>query len=77
MSEHSYRRAVTEINARGWRTQEPLDEGNAEEPLLLSKAISLAAEYGASVEDIASQTRLPLETVKLLAAIDGRPKVEL
>lgn len=42
LSEHSYRRAMTELNRRSWRTREPLDnEIPTEEPRLLRRAIQM------------------------------------
>jgi Zn-dependent peptidase ImmA (M78 family) len=77
MSEHTYRRAVTELNARGWRTQEPLDDGRAEEPLLLGKALDLAENHGVSREALASQARLPIETVQAIANVHAMPLLEI
>jgi hypothetical protein len=77
MPEHVYRRSVTELNARGWRTQEPGDDGNAEDPLLLAKAVSVAEQRGVSLEDVAQMARLPIEMTASIVSIDQRPAVEL
>ena len=77
MPEHVYRRSVTELNARGWRTQEPGDDGTAEEPLLLSKAFALAEQHGMTIEDLALASRLPADMTRLIASIDDRPSVLL
>lgn len=78
MSEHTYRRAVTEINRRGWRTNEPGDDQPAERPVLLQRALELCEGQGVSVHDIAEQSRLSLDTIELLIDAAGqRPKVDL
>jgi Zn-dependent peptidase ImmA (M78 family)/transcriptional regulator with XRE-family HTH domain len=75
MGEHSYRRAVTELNARGWRTQEPGDDGNAEHPVMLSRALEVLGQQGFGINELARQCRLSPETVQLLVAGDERPVV--
>lgn len=77
MSEHRYRRAVTELNARGWRRQEPGDDGQAERPVLLAKAIDLLWERGMSIDDLANEARLAPGSVDLIVGTDGRPEVRL
>lgn len=77
MSEDRYRRAITELNARGWRTQEPDDDGEAEQPVLLGKAIDLLVERGMTIETLAAEARLSTATIKLIAGIDQRPSVML
>ena len=77
MPEHIYRRTVTELNARGWCTQEPGDDGNAEEPVLLAKAFALAEQRGITLDDVAAMARIPLEDARLIACVDERPRVDL
>ena len=77
MPEHIYRRTVTELNARGWCTQEPGDDGNAEEPVLLAKAFALAEQRGITLDDVAAMARIPLEVARLIACVDERPRVDL
>ena len=77
MPEHTYRRAVTDLNARGWRTQEPGDDGQAEEPVLLRRAIDLMAEQGRTVEFLSEQSRISVGTIGVIAPPDGRPRLEL
>lgn len=77
MHEHIYRRSVTELNARGWRTQEPGDDGNAEEPVLLAKAFALGEQRGITIEDVATRARIPTEMVRLIASLDERPEVDV
>ena len=77
MHDHVYRRSVTELSARGWRTQEPGDEGDAEQPLLLAKAIEVACANGISIESIADGARLSVDSVLAIASSENRPIVEL
>lgn len=77
MPEHIYRRSVTELNARGWRAQEPGDDGNAEDPLLLAKAVALAEQRGVTIDDVALIARLPVGMTGAIASVDERPRVEL
>lgn len=77
MPEHVYRRSVTELNARGWRTEEPGDDGTAEQPVLLSRALALAKQRGVTIEDVAEAARLPVEMARMIASVDERPAVEL
>lgn len=77
MSEHVYRRAVTELNARGWRQHEPGDDLLAEAPLLLRRALEVAGERGVGVDDVATAARLPTELVAQIACLDDRPEVDL
>ncbi len=77
MPEYTYRRAMTEINARGWRSNEPGDDGTAEEPVMLSRALHVLAEKGIDLETVAGEARLAPDIVSLIAGIDDRPPVKL
>ena len=77
MPENIYRRSVTELNGRGWRTQEPGDDGQAEEPVLLAKAIALGEQRGITIEEVAAQARIPSEMARLIASLDERPTVDV
>lgn len=77
MPEHTYRRAVTELNRRGWRTQEPGDDGQAEEPILIRRALDLMAEQGRTVEFLSEQARISVETIEAIAPPDERPRLDL
>jgi Zn-dependent peptidase ImmA (M78 family)/transcriptional regulator with XRE-family HTH domain len=77
MPEHTYRRAVTELNARGWRTQEPGDEGQTEEPVLLRRAIEMLDQQGRTLDDLSDESRLSIETIEMIAAPDDRPAIDL
>jgi len=75
MSENIYRRAMTEVSARGWRRQEPGDEGLAEQPILLTRAAEAMAGLGMDIEDISAAARLSVETIDLIIATDRRPEI--
>lgn len=77
MTENTYRRAVTELNGRGWRTQEPGDDGRAEEPVLLRRAIEMIEAGGRTAEALADECRLPLETITQIAPPDNRPRLDV
>ena len=77
MPEHTYRRAVTELNSRGWRTQEPGDDGHAEEPVLLRRAIELIENQGRPLDLLAGECRLSCETITMIAPPDMRPRLEM
>lgn len=77
MPEHTYRRAMTELNARGWRRTEPGDDKPAEMPILLPKAVALLAEGGHSLDDVARSARIPAELVTHIVGGDDRPVVSL
>jgi Zn-dependent peptidase ImmA (M78 family)/transcriptional regulator with XRE-family HTH domain len=75
VSEHRYRRAITELSARGWRAKEPGDDGQAEQPVLLAKAVELLAERGMTRDYLAREARLGSATVSLIVGADKRPSV--
>lgn len=77
MPEHTYRRAMTEMSSRGWRAQEPGDDGRAEAPVLLRRAIDLMAEEDISMERIANEARLSVEVIEAIAPADDRPIVRV
>ncbi|MGI8663976.1 MAG: helix-turn-helix domain-containing protein [Acidimicrobiales bacterium] len=77
MPEHTYRRAMTEMSSRGWRSQEPGDDGRAEAPVLLRRAIDLMADEDISMERIANEARLSVEAIEAIAPADDRPVVRV
>jgi Zn-dependent peptidase ImmA (M78 family) len=77
MPEYTYRRAVTELNRRGWRRAEPGDDGRAEEPIILRRAIEMMAEKGRTLTDLSNESRLPIDTIEMIAPPDERPTVDL
>jgi Zn-dependent peptidase ImmA (M78 family)/DNA-binding XRE family transcriptional regulator len=77
MPEHTYRRAVTELNRNGWRRQEPGDDGRAEEPIMLRRAIDLMTEQGRDVTFLSDQSRISVGLIEAIAPGDDRPLLEL
>lgn len=77
MSDNTYRRAVTELNQRGWRTKEPGDDGQAEEPIMLGRAIEMLENQGNTLANLSDESRLSIETIRLIAGVDERPALEL
>jgi Zn-dependent peptidase ImmA (M78 family)/transcriptional regulator with XRE-family HTH domain len=76
MPEHVYRRAITEVSARGWRTQEPGDDGSAENPYLLAKAVSVAELTGVTLLEIALAARIPIDVAESISSVDERLRVD-
>jgi len=77
MPENTYRRAVTELSRRGWRTQEPGDDGNAEAPVILRRAIDLMADNGRTLEFLSDAARLSVDTIEAIAPRDERLSLDL
>lgn len=77
MPEFTYRRAVTELNALGWRTQEPGDDGHAEEPIVLGRAVGMLQDAGRTLADLSDESRLSIETIELIISPDTRPTLRL
>jgi hypothetical protein len=77
MPEHAYRRAVTELNHRGWRTKEPGDEGQTEEPIMLRRAIAMPEKQGRTMGDLSDESRLSIETIEMIAVPDERPTLDV
>lgn len=77
MNEYTYRRAMTQVGARGWRLNEPGDRAPAERQILLTKALDLVAARGIDLATVAEELHLNPETVELIVGIDDRPIVSL
>jgi len=77
MPEHTYRRAVTAVNARGWRKEEPGDDGRAEQPVLLDRALTVIQDRGITIEELSSIARLPVDTIQIIVSSDERPTINL
>jgi Zn-dependent peptidase ImmA (M78 family)/transcriptional regulator with XRE-family HTH domain len=76
LSEPAYRRAMTEVSKRGWRRQEPGDQGEAERPSLFPRALDLLAGRDITLEDLAAAARLPVATAREIAGLD-QPELTL
>jgi Zn-dependent peptidase ImmA (M78 family)/transcriptional regulator with XRE-family HTH domain len=79
MSPAAYTQAMKTMSARGWRKREPVDLGPAEKPVLLAKALEVAATHGVTLDNLAAEHGLPLHDLRIVLqhAIDPRPRVEL
>ena len=79
MDPTAYTQAMKTLSARGWRKREPVDLGPAEKPVLLAKALEVAAAHGVTLADLAAEHGLPLNDLRkiLQQSTDPRPRVEL
>lgn len=79
MNDITYTQAMKTLSARGWRKREPVDLGPAERPMLLSKALEVAAAHGVTLDDLAAEYGLPINELRrvLGASMDPRPRVNL
>lgn len=79
MDPAAYTQAMKTMSARGWRKREPVDLGPAEKPVLLAKALDVAADHGVTLDDLAAEHGLPLHDLRkiLQHSNDARPRVEL
>ncbi len=79
MDSTAYTQAMKTLSARGWRKREPVDLGPAEKPVLLTKALEVAASHGVTLDDLAAEHGLPLHDLRkvLEQTLDPRPRVEL
>ena len=72
MTDAQYRRAITTLSARGWRTREPGDAGPVEEPHVLPTALTIALQEDATPEVLAEPLRLGTQDFLSLLR-DGGP----
>jgi Zn-dependent peptidase ImmA (M78 family) len=79
MSDTAYTQAMKTMSARGWRKREPVDLGPPERPVLLPRALEVAAAHGVTLEALAAENGLPLHDVRKILQhfLDPRPTVEL
>jgi Zn-dependent peptidase ImmA (M78 family)/transcriptional regulator with XRE-family HTH domain len=79
MDPTAYTQAMKTMSARGWRKREPVDLGPAEKPVLLAKALEVAAAHGVTLDALAAEHGLPLHDLRkvLQHSLDPRPRVEL
>jgi Zn-dependent peptidase ImmA (M78 family)/transcriptional regulator with XRE-family HTH domain len=79
MQERTYVQAWKSLSARGWRKQEPGDLGPPESPVLLQRALEVAAEVGVTLESLVRGAGLPENDILAILgqANDPRPRVEL
>jgi Zn-dependent peptidase ImmA (M78 family)/DNA-binding XRE family transcriptional regulator len=78
LSDHAYRRAITDLNRRGWARDEPAPLTTVETPIALSKATELLSQHGVPLEEIAKRARLPFDLVsELMPSLPARPRVQV
>lgn len=79
MNERAYSQAWKALSARGWRKREPGDLGPPENPILLQRALQVAAETGMGLETLIQRAGLPGEDIRSILgpSYDLRPSVEL
>lgn len=79
MDERTYTQAWKNISARGWRKNEPGDIGPPENPVLLRRALDIAAENGLTYNELIRRASLPDNDVRAIIGedSDGRPRVRL
>ncbi|MEM7339781.1 MAG: ImmA/IrrE family metallo-endopeptidase [Actinomycetota bacterium] len=64
MTESTYRRAMTEVSANGWRRSEPDHLGPVESPEVLRRAFNLLNERrGVGLAEVAEKTHLPRDVL--------------
>lgn len=64
MGDSTYRRAVTYMASRGYRTNEPAPIGKLEAPVLVERCWDALLKAGWTVEDLAGQLHQPRERVE-------------
>lgn len=79
MDEHTYAQGWKALSVRGWRKREPGDLGNPEVPVLLQRALEVAAKAGLSFDEFIDRSSLPEEDIRTLLNrdVEERPRVEL
>ncbi|WP_176338520.1 helix-turn-helix domain-containing protein [Kocuria salina] len=78
ISDAAYRRAVVAMNSKYGRRHEPYPLERPDDPVMLSSAIALAQQNGVSLEQLATQARLPLDDVEaMVGAEELRPAVHI
>lgn len=79
MDERTYRQAWKSLSAHGWRRREPGDLGPPENPVLLQRALQVAAEAGVTLESLIRSAGLPRDDIFAILGQenDTRPRVEL
>jgi hypothetical protein len=85
ISEPAFRRAMVGLGSKkwpdgvSWRTREPVDLGDPEEPALLKRAFELAVSQGLTIEGLSYQVNLPVDLVSEIIGLttDQRPHLQL
>lgn len=79
MNERTYVQALKTMSTRGWRQNEPGDLGQPERPVLLGRAVDVAARVGVPLTALAQRAGLPEHEVRAIigTSTDNRPAVDL
>jgi Zn-dependent peptidase ImmA (M78 family)/transcriptional regulator with XRE-family HTH domain len=79
MEQSTHVQALKTMSTQGWRQQEPGDLGQPECPVLLRRAVDVAASVGVTLTDLAQRAGLPEVEVRAIigSASDDRPAVEI
>lgn len=79
MNERTYVQALKVMSTRGWRQVEPGELGPPERPVLLSRAVDVAASLGVSLSQLTQRAGLPEDDVRAIVGTgaDERPSIEL
>lgn len=78
MADSTYRRAVTHMSAKGYRTDESAfgDLGPPEEPMLLRRAVELVQHSGMNIDQLAEMVGLSADRIATFVESDLSPSVE-
>lgn len=77
VSEAAYKRAMMKISMWGWRTGEPSNISDVEEPYVLAAAIALLREErGLDVAEIAKQVAIPMDLMEAFV-VEQRPRLRV
>jgi Zn-dependent peptidase ImmA (M78 family)/transcriptional regulator with XRE-family HTH domain len=71
LSHDGYVAALKQMSARGWTRDEPVPLGPPERPTLVPKAISMLADAGITLAEIADMAALGLEDVQRIVGATG------
>jgi len=79
LSDGAYVQALKTMSTRGWNRREPVRLPHAENPVLLARAVELAAQQGVTLAQLADEIGLPAERIDRIigATIDSRPEVSV
>lgn len=68
MSDSTYRNAIVTLSSKGWRRREPGPIIAVEQPSLLPQAIALLEQAGLREETLVSESRVPLNLLRIITA---------
>jgi hypothetical protein len=77
VSEPAYKRAMMKISMWGWRTGEPNNISEVEEPYVLAAAIALLREdRGLDAAELARQVAIPMDLMEYFV-VEQRPRLRV